>query len=88
MENWLMKYGWEKEIDLEGILERINEPLPLHLEVIGLAVVNTDQVEACLQIDLDWISNDMASMDVMQDIKGDASTAYEECRILKQETGQ
>ena len=75
-----MKYEWEDEIDLEGILERINEPLPLHLSVIGLAVVNTDHVEACLQIEQDWIGNEMMQLDVMQDIKGDASTAYEECR--------
>ena len=48
-----MKYEWEDEIDLEGILERINEPLPLHLSVIGLAVVNTDAAEGCLQIEQD-----------------------------------
>ena len=31
----------------------------------------------------------MMQLDVMQDIKGDASTAYEECRKRpKQETGQ
>ncbi len=84
-----MKYEWEDEIDLEGILERINEPLPLHLSVIGLAVVNTEQVEACLQIEQDWIGNEMMQLDVMQDIKGDASTAYEECRKRPdQETGQ
>ena len=86
-----MKYDWEKEIDLEGILKRINEPLPLNLSVIGLAVVNTDAFEGCLQIDVDhcqvWIGN--KSVDVMQDIKGDASTAYEECRKRPdQETGK
>jgi len=82
-----MKYEWEDEIDLEGILERINEPLPLHLSVIGLAVVNTDAAEGCLQIEQDWIGNDW--VDVMQDIKGDASTAYEECRKRPdQETGK
>ena len=81
-----MKYDWEKEIDLEGILERINEPLPLHLEVIGLAVVNTDAAEGCLQIEKDWIGNDW--VDVMQDIKGDASEAFQTSRILEQETGQ
>ena len=84
-----MKYEWEDEIDLEEILLKINEPLPLHLSVIGLAVVNTDHVEACLQIEQDWIGNDMMRLDVMQDIKGDASTAYEECRKRQnQETGQ
>ena len=82
-----MKYDWEKEIDLEEILLQINEPLPLHLSVIGLAVVNTDAAEGCLQIEQDWIGNDW--VDVMQDIKGDASTAYEECRKRpEQETGQ
>ena len=82
-----MKYDWEKEIDLEEILLQINEPLPLNLSVIGLAVVNTDAAEGCLQIEKDWIGNDW--VDVMQDIKGDASTAYEECRKRPdQETGQ
>lgn len=85
-----MKYDWEKEIDLEGILKRINEPLPLNLSVIGLAVVNTDAFEGCLQIDVDhcqvWIGNDC--VDVMKDIKGDASEAFQKSRILKQETGQ
>ena len=82
-----MKYEWEDEIDLEEILLQINEPLPLHLSVIGLAVVNTDAAEGCLQIEQDWIGNDW--VDVMQDIKGDASTAYEECRKRpEQETGQ
>ena len=50
-----MKYEWEDEIDLEGIWRGLMSRC-LHLSVIGLAVVNTEQVEACLQIEQDWMA--------------------------------
>jgi hypothetical protein len=48
-----MAYVWEVLKSIWRVkMVRINEPLPLHLSVIGLAVVNTDHVEAaCLQIE-------------------------------------
>ena len=74
-----MIYEWEKEIDLEAIIEMANLDLPDHLSVIGLAVVNTEQVEACLKVNEDWVGNGRALMDVMSDVSGDAKRLYEEC---------
>ncbi len=74
-----MIYEWEKEIDLEAIIEMANLDLPDHLTIIGLAVVNTEQVEACLKVNKDWVGNGMARMDVMSDVSGDAKSLYEEC---------
>jgi hypothetical protein len=74
-----MIYEWEKEIDMEAIIEKANLDLPDHLTIIGLAVVNTEQVEACLKVNKDWVGNGMARMDVMSDVSGDAKSLYEEC---------
>ena len=74
-----MIYEWEKEIDMEAIIEKANLDLPDHLTIIGLAVVNTEQVEACLKVNKDWVGNGMARMDVMSDVSGDAKRLYEEC---------
>ena len=74
-----MIYEWEKEIYMEAIIEKANLDLPDHLTIIGLAVVNTEQVEACLKVNKDWVGNGMARMDVMSDVSGDAKSLYEEC---------
>ena len=74
-----MIYEWEKEIDMEAIIEKANLDLPDHLTIIGLAVVNTEQVEACLKVNKYWVGNGMARMDVMSDVSGDAKSLYEEC---------
>ena len=74
-----MIYEWEKEIDMEAIIEKANLYLPDHLTIIGLAVVNTEQVEACLKVNEDWVGNGIARMDVMSDVSGDAKRLYEEC---------
>ena len=74
-----MIYEWEKEIDMEAIIEKANLDLPDHLTIIGLAVVNTEQVEACLKVNEDWVGNGRAQMDVMSDVSGDAKRLYKEC---------
>jgi hypothetical protein len=74
-----MKYDWEKEIDLESIIDIANLDLPDHLSIIGLAVANTEQVEACLKVKDEWVGNGMARMDVMSDVSGDAKSLYEKC---------
>jgi hypothetical protein len=62
-----MKYDWEKEIDLETIIEVANLYLPDHLSIIGVAVANTENVEACLKVNKDWIGNRIDRMDVMSE---------------------
>jgi hypothetical protein len=76
-----MVYSWEKKINLELIIEMANLDLPDYLTIIGLAVVNTDSVEACLKIKEDWVGGDVSQMDAMYDISGDADRLYKECRL-------
>jgi len=74
-----MIYEWEKEIDLEAIIEMANLDLPDHLSVIGLAVANTEYVEACLKVTDVWVGNRIARLDALSDVRGDADRLYEEC---------
>jgi hypothetical protein len=74
-----MKYDWEKEIDLESIIDIANLDLPDHLSIIGLAVANTEYAEACLKVKDVWVENRIARLDVMSDVSGDAKSLYEEC---------
>ena len=74
-----MKYDWEKEIDLESIIDIANLNLPDHLSIIGLAVANTEYAEACLKVTDVWVENRIARLDVMSDVSGDAKSLYEEC---------
>jgi|TARA_R100001377_G_C3143143_1_gene93451 hypothetical protein len=74
-----MKYDWEKEIDLESIIDIANLDLPDHLSIIGLAVANTEYAEACLKVTDVWVENRIARLDVMSDVSGDAKSLYEEC---------
>ena len=73
-----MIYEWEKEIDLESIIDIANLDLPDHLSIIGLAVANTEYAEACLKVTDAWIGNRIARLDVMSDVSGDAKRLYEE----------
>ena len=74
-----MIYEWEKEIDLESIIDIANLDLPDHLSIIGLAVANTEYAEACLKVTDVWVENRIARLDVMSDVSGDAKSLYEEC---------
>ncbi|MGY8791368.1 MAG: hypothetical protein ACKVKR_13990 [Pseudomonadales bacterium] len=74
-----MIYEWEKEIDMEAIIEKANLDLPDHLTIIGLAVANTEYAEACLKVTDVWVENRIARLDVMSDVSGDAKSLYEEC---------
>ena len=74
-----MKYDWEKEIDLESIIDIANLDLPDHLSIIGLAVANTEYAEACLKVTDVWVENRIARLDVMSDVSGDAKSLYEKC---------
>ena len=74
-----MKYDWEKEIDLESIIDIANLDLPDHLSIIGLAVANTEYAEACLKVTDVLVENRIARLDVMSDVSGDAKSLYEEC---------
>lgn len=69
-----MKYDWEKEIS-ESILSDIQEAnidLPDDFVVIGIAVANTANGEACLINDPRFnIKADMCVADFWQDVGGD-----------------
>jgi len=73
-----MIYEWEKEIDMEAIIEKANLYLPDHLSVIGLAVANTEYAEACLKVTDVWVENRIARLDALSDVRGDADRLYEE----------
>jgi len=71
-----MKYDWENEIQKR--VEAMQCLLPDHLELIAVAVHNTEQGEGAL-VDLleGYDSYDVTDADIRKDILADADRQYE-----------
>jgi hypothetical protein len=61
------------------MLEEINTYLPDNISAVGVAFVETEQVEAGLHISSDWVGTGVVELDVLSDIQGDALRIYTEC---------
>ena len=74
-----MEYDWEKDVEYDLIEQKIDIELPDDVVLVGLALANIESVEGCLIVNPHWIGGDMAQMDVLQDVYGDAERNYRAC---------
>jgi hypothetical protein len=81
-----MEYEWEKKKKITDAIERAMIAADLHLpngfRLGGLAIINSEDVEAAY-ISAMEPDNDIATMDIMGDIAGDANRIYEACFSIK-----
>ena len=74
-----MEYDWEKDVEYDFIEQKIDIELPDGVVLVGLALANIESVEGCLIVNPLWIGGDIAQMDVLQDVHGDAERNYRAC---------
>ena len=74
-----MEYDWEKDVEYDLIEQKIDRELPDGVVLVGLALANIESVEGCLIVNPHWVGGDMAQIDVLQDVYGDAERHYRAC---------
>ena len=67
-----MEYDWEKDVQYDFIEQKIDIWLPDCVALVGLALANMESVEGCLIVNPKWVGGDIAQIDIMHDVYGDA----------------
>ena len=74
-----MEYDWEKDVEYDFIEQKIDIWLPDGVALVGLALANMESVEGCLIVNPKWVGGDIAQIDIMHDVYGDAERNYRVC---------
>ena len=74
-----MEYDWEKDVEYDFIEQKIDIWLPDGVALVGLALANMESVEGCLIVNPKWVGGDIAKIDIMHDVYGDAERNYRVC---------